>query len=72
MVSGDAVIKKNGEDSEVIPAFRFGVLQGEKLRAVDDIKQSFTNRATRVLTPINLPTWDHSASMIKLFMKPTN
>ena len=55
-VSADSVIRQNGEDFQGNPAFRFGVLRGKKLRAADDLKQSFTDGATRGLTPINLPT----------------
>lgn len=51
------------------PAFRFGAPQGEKLRAVDDLKQSWTNRAAQVLAPINLPTWGHFSSLIKLMIE---
>ena len=48
------------------PAFRFGVQQGQKLRAVDDLKRSATNDATFVATPMNLPSWDHIAQMCAL------
>ena len=33
------------------PAFRFGVQQGEKLRAVDGLKKSSTNDAAFIVTP---------------------
>ena len=49
------------------PAFRFGVQQGRKLRAVGDLKRSATNDATFVATPINLPSWDHIAQMRALY-----
>ena len=49
------------------PGFRFGVQQGLKLRAVDDLKRSATNDATFVSTPINLPSWDHIAQMCALY-----
>ena len=49
------------------PAFRFGVQQGTKLRAVDDLKRSQTNRAAAVRTPVNLPTWDHFSAVIRSF-----
>ena len=48
--------------------FRFGVSQGEKLRAAGYLKQSSTNRAAQGSTLIKLPTWDHLASMIKSMM----
>ena len=57
----------NGEPVRANPAFRFGVQQGEKLRAVDDLKRSATNDATSVATPINLPSWDHIAQMCALY-----
>ena len=57
----------NGEPVQANPAFRFGVQQGEKLRAVDDLKRSATNEATFVATPINLPSWDHIAQMCSLY-----
>ena len=53
----------------VNPAYRFGVQQAEKLRAVDDLKRSRTNEATAVTTPINLPSWDHIANMCIFFRK---
>ena len=56
----------NGESAIASPAFRFGVQQGSKLRAVDDLKRSATNDATFVSTPINLPSWDHIAQMCVL------
>ena len=39
--------------------------QREKLRAVGDFKQGSTNWAARVLTPVNLPTWDQVPSAFK-------
>ena len=42
-------------------AFRFGVEQGNKLRACDDLKHNWANLACSVWTPITLPTWDHVA-----------
>ena len=51
------------------PAFRFGVQQGDKLRAVDDLKRSQTNRAAAVRTPVNLPTWDHFSAVIRSFQE---
>ena len=52
------------EDSPSTPlvnAFRFAVIQGEKIRACDDLKASLTNRACQVITPISLPSWEHLA-----------
>ena len=48
------------------PAFRFGVQQGEKLRAVDDLKRSSTNDATLIATPLDLPSRDHIAHTCSL------
>ena len=53
----------------VNPAYKFGAQQAEKLRAVDDLKRSSTNEAATVLTPINLPSWDHIAEMCTFFRK---
>ena len=46
-------------------AFRFGVAQGEKLRACDDLKHALTNRACIVRTPIKLVSWDHVAEVCR-------
>ena len=46
---------------------RFGVQQGEDLRAVDDLKRSQTNRAAVVHAPMNIPAWDHFAAAIRPF-----
>ena len=46
-------------------AFRFGVSQGEKLRACDDLRHCLVNACTVILTPITLPTWDHLSQMAK-------
>ena len=40
-------------------AFRFAVVQGQKIRACDDLKASLTNRACSVTSPITLPSWEH-------------
>ena len=40
-------------------AFRFGVEQGSKLRACDDLRYARTNLASIVETPIKLVNWDH-------------
>ena len=42
-------------------AFRFGVQQEDKLRGCDDLKDSLTNTACRVASPITLCGWDHIA-----------
>ena len=44
-------------------AFRFGVEQGEKLRACDDLRYSRTNLSCVVETPIKLVSWDHLAEL---------
>ena len=46
-------------------AFRFGVSQGEKLRARDDLRRNMANLCTSVMTPITLPNWGHMAQMAK-------
>ena len=51
------------------PAFRFGVQLGSKLRAVDDLKRSTTNRAADVRTPVKLPTWGHFSAVIRSFQE---
>ena len=47
-------------------AFRFGVEQGEKLRACDDLRHSRTNLSCVVETPIKLVSWDHLAELTNL------
>ena len=47
-------------------AFRFGVEQGSKLRACDDLRHSRTNLACVVETPIKLVSWDHLAELTHL------
>ena len=59
---GDITYFSSGETNA---AFRFGVSQGEKLRACDDLRRNLVNVCTAVLTPITLPTWDHLAQMAK-------
>ena len=49
------------------PAFRFGVQQGEELRAFEHLKRSSTNDAAFLATPINLPSWGHIAHMCSVF-----
>ena len=48
-------------------AFRFGVVQGEKIRACDDLKANGVNSATHITTPITLPSWGHIASSVLRF-----
>ena len=52
-VAGDLVVAN--------PASRFGVQHVDKLRAVDDLKESSTNEAAFVKTPIDVPSWEHIA-----------
>ena len=47
-------------------AFRFGVEQGSKLRACDDLRRSRTNFPCVVETPIKLARWDHLAELTNL------
>ena len=47
-------------------AFRFGVEQGSKLRACDDLRHSRTNLSCIVETPIKLVSWDHLAELANL------
>ena len=47
-------------------AFRFGVEQGAKLRACDDLRHSRTNLSCVVETPIKLVSWDHLAELTNL------
>ena len=44
-------------------AFRFGVTQGGKLRACDDLRRNCVNLRRTVWTPIKLPTWGHISQM---------
>ena len=46
-------------------AFRFGVEQGEKIRACDDIKHRLTNLDCSVLTPTKLVSWGHVAELCR-------
>ena len=52
---------------KVNPAFRFGVNQEEKLRAAGALKRSRTNAASAIHSPLNLPTWDHFAAVVRMF-----
>ena len=65
----DAILERGGTKTKWGPAFRPGAPQGEKLRAVDDLNQGWTNRAAHVFAPINLPTRDYFSSTIKLVIK---
>ena len=47
-------------------AFRFGVSQGEKLRACGDLRHSLTSLACSIMTPIKLVSWDHVAELCRL------
>ena len=46
-----------------VMAFRFGVVQGEKIRSRDDLIYSTTNEFCTVWTGVKLPTWDHIGQM---------
>ena len=61
----DAVLTTERESLRRNPSSRFGVPQGEKLRAAGDPKQSATNGAAQVPTPVTLPPCDHASSAIK-------
>ena len=54
-----------GESLCCFPPSRFGVPQGEKLRAAGDLKQSPTNRAAQALRPISPRTWDPFSSAVR-------
>ena len=59
-----------GEGPQLVnPAFRFGVQQEEKLRAVDDLKRSQTNRAAAIRNPVNLPESERFSAVIRTFQK---
>ena len=45
----------------LVNAFRFAVVQNEKIRAFDDLLASGTNSSCSVLSPITLPSWEHVA-----------
>ena len=47
-------------------AFRFGVEQSDKLRGCDDFRDSLTNTACHIGTPITLPGWDHIVAAAKI------
>ena len=50
-------------EGEANIAFRFGVAQGDKLRACGDLRHNCVNLHCTVWTPIILPTWDHISQM---------
>ena len=47
-------------------AFRFGVLQQDKLRACDDLKHALTNLACSISTPNQLLSWHHISQLAQL------
>ena len=47
-------------------AFRFGCEQTDKLRGCGDLKDSLTNTACAIRTPITLPGWDHIAAAARI------
>ena len=53
----------------VDPASRFGLPQGGKLTAADDLKGSHANRAAAVRTPVNLPTWGQFEAATRYFQQ---
>ena len=53
----------NEPDTPLNLAFRFGVQQPDKVRAVDDLRHARTNTACQIATPNTLPTWDHIAQL---------
>ena len=56
-----------GTTTAANPAYRFGVQQVDKLRAVNDLKKSLTRGATAIKTPINPPSWGQFVQMRTLF-----
>ena len=59
-----------GEGPQMVsPVLRFRATQGEKLRAIDGIRRSQTNRAAAVRTPENLPARGHFAAAVGYFRK---
>ena len=59
----------NGEELRLKPAFGFGVLQCQKLRAAGDFKMGGPNRAAAMRPPINLPSRDRAAQIARSFSK---
>lgn len=50
-------------DMRINAAFRFPVLQLDKIRACDDLKYGRVYHCAADVTPIKLPTWDHISQM---------
>ena len=73
-LDGPRRYNENGElqvgDEPVVanPAFRFGVLQEEKPRAVDGLKKSSTNGATFIATPKNPSVMGPHSSRVISFL----
>ena len=65
-LSRDAVLEKQVASLRWHPSFRFGVHQGEEIRAVGDLQQRATNLAAQVSRPLNLPTSGHFFLLFKL------
>ena len=65
--SSKCELREGGELILVDPAFRCGIHQVGKLRAVQGFKRSSTNQANFAKTPINLPSWSRIAQMCMLF-----
>ena len=63
----EAKLWLGGKLLEVNPAYRVGVRQGAKLRAVDGLRRSAADQAAATHTPTNLPPWDHIAHICELF-----
>ena len=65
LLDSDGNFKDNPNEKCNI-AFRFGVSQSDKLRGCDDFRDSMTNTACHISTPITLPGWDHIAAAAKI------
>ena len=52
-------------DSPMNYAFRFGVAQGSKLRACDDLQHSRANLSCVIATPIKLVSWGHVSELCR-------
>ena len=57
----------NGEEVVANSAYRFGVQQADKLRAVGDLKWTPADATPTLRTPTNLPSWGHSVKLCELF-----
>ena len=64
---GSPIIPSIPQPININHAFRFGVAQGEKVRACDDLKANRVNSITSILSPITLPSWGHIASSVLRF-----